>query len=241
MEGELLYSHFRTFPFSQSGQANFALEWQPTEQDAGKNEFAVFVTTNMIPGIEPELEIMPDSIRTVQVACSGPAPLGAGRKRPLAAGTCEDAFDGVFSGRVESLVLGTYHEISANVRFTRMPEFRERRYAASGTVSVRAKPVGCDEAQYTAAIDGGDLVIFDEGPLAGTYQLAVGTMAAATFQCGEPRQPTTTPYPAGVVVGGSDICPSLPVVDPWLLQGSWFCNVGEIHTSRANWSLARGF
>jgi hypothetical protein len=97
LEGEMLFSHFRTFPIVQPGQTDFELQWQPTDEDAGKNEFAVFVTTNMIP-VVAELEILPNSIRTVEVICVS-VPRGASRRMTASASRCEPpAFSGTASG-----------------------------------------------------------------------------------------------------------------------------------------------
>jgi len=90
---------FDTLP-AAPGQSHFEKIWQPTAQDAGKNEFAALVVTLLPPLVEPELEVAADSIRTVKVDCVS-APGSAGRARALAASCSSDYFgtaDGEITG-----------------------------------------------------------------------------------------------------------------------------------------------
>lgn len=106
---------------------------------------------------------------------------------------------------------------------------------------VRAQPVGCDAAQATVEVDasGSELKLLGGGgPLAGTYQLTLYATPTMTFQCGNPRAPVTFAYPAGITVGGSDICPDLRIGESdSVLRDRWTCNLGGGATSSANFTL----
>jgi len=104
LEGEMEFSFFRTIDVLASNQSRFETEWEPTGQEAGKNEFAAFVVTNLLPGIEPELEVAPNSILEVKVDCLSVPPGHAGSARALAAGTCDSSYVGTATGLIPGLI-----------------------------------------------------------------------------------------------------------------------------------------
>ena len=98
-EGEPEYRTVATIPVSAPAQTRFQWRWQPTVQDAGKNQFTAFVKTKL-PVVE--LEIAKNSTLEVEVACSsgGPAP-GKGRgERLQAAGACSPVWAGTVTTRM---------------------------------------------------------------------------------------------------------------------------------------------
>ena len=104
LEGAMLFKPFKTIEASASNQSHFETTWEPTGLEAGKNEFAAFVITKLLPVIEPELEIAPDSIKVVQVDCLAAAPAGAGRARAQATGSsCGSSYVGTASGLIPGL------------------------------------------------------------------------------------------------------------------------------------------
>ena len=90
-------------------------------------------------------------------------------------------YQGTFFGRVV-VKIGTeesFYEQSANLRFTRNADLSNAGaewYDGSGTVHLRARPFTCSEGAASGAVLEANLQLFNEGPLAGTYQLSVGSM-----------------------------------------------------------------
>jgi hypothetical protein len=151
-------------------------------------------------------------------------------------------YEGAFNGKLTLPTIQgetAWHEVSSTVRFTFDRELAsQREYLASGTLHVRAKPYGCDEAQQTAAIEQGTLHLITDGPLAGTYQLNIGSVVTLTASCGNPREVTTLRYPAAIGAAGTDICPALRVgPDPTVLSGRWFCRDPSGATFEGHWTL----
>jgi hypothetical protein len=103
--GEVDFEPFRTFPFASGGQSsavNFEYQWTPEGLDAGENEFAAFVNTQ-IP--TPLLEVQP--VQKVTVSCFGPQGAASRRVRAAAArgrvtasetNVCADTWVGTWSG-----------------------------------------------------------------------------------------------------------------------------------------------
>lgn len=151
---------------------------------------------------------------------------------------------GTMFGRVETTIQGQtqFVELSANLRFTYNPALSiagDKWYDGTGTAFVRGRSFGCTgTGSGSAPLQGADLVLHTEGPLAGTYSISAGAQASVTMTCGDPPQVVTVPLQGGAGAGGSDICPA-PAIgdDPGRLAGSWFCNVAEGSTARANWTL----
>jgi hypothetical protein len=77
-EDETEFTDWKAMSLIASNRATYS--WTPTEADAGKYEFAAFVDTQKIP--VPLLEIAPDSIRPLEVACFSAAPSAAAPKTP---------------------------------------------------------------------------------------------------------------------------------------------------------------
>ena len=153
-------------------------------------------------------------------------------------------YAGTVFGRITFSAQGQeqYFETSADLHFTYNPDLSHARvkwYDGSGTAFVHGRPFGCDTGSGTAPVQGATLQLHTEGPLAGTYFLTGGAIATATLTCGTPPQALTGPFLVGVFnASGSDICPALQIgADPGRLVGSWFCNVAEGSTGRANWTL----
>lgn len=133
-----------------------------------------------------------------------------------------------------------YADLSANVRFTHNPALSvggDLWYDGSGTAHVRGRPFGCSAGAGTAAIEGAQLTLHTEGPLAGTYTLSAFARPTVTLTCGNPPQPLPVPLIGGVAAGASDPCPEVQIGDdPGHLAGSWHCN-GDPQSLRANWTL----
>jgi len=153
-------------------------------------------------------------------------------------------YEGTIFGRIVVSVNGQeqFFETSANLRFTYNPDLSiagDKWYDGIGTAFVHGKPFGCGTGSGTAPVQGAALTLHTEGQLAGTYSLSGGAVATATLTCGDPPRELTGPFlVGGFGAGGSDICPSLQIgEDPGRLVGSWFCNVAEGSTARANWTL----
>lgn len=133
----------RSFTVNASNQTVFTHTWQPTTDDLGENEFAVFVYTQFpVPG----LEIADNSIQKVEVSCfsAGPRVIAAG-----APNTCSDTWVG--SGTFVS------DELTADVTVTwiRDPDTPEIDgdvfYIATGTATLhwpKLEAQGCSISQH---------------------------------------------------------------------------------------------
>ena len=112
-EGEIAFTAWKSMPILASQQTTFSYQWRTEADDVGKHEFAALVNTQLLT---PLLEIAPDSVQPVEVACfsaaaaaaapaarpralasgrgaAGAAP-GAGRRAPQAANICVDTWSG---------------------------------------------------------------------------------------------------------------------------------------------------
>ena len=154
-------------------------------------------------------------------------------------------YQGTFFGRVV-VKIGTeesFYEQSANLRFTRnaaLSNAGAEWYDGSGTVHLRARPFTCSEGSASGAVFEANLQLFNEGPLAGTYQLSVGSMLPINaLTCGDPPRPIDTNLLGGISPGGTDVCPHIAIGDDrGRLAGSWSCDdPGGNATGRANWTL----
>ena len=139
-------------------------------------------------------------------------------------------YQGTFFGRVV-VKIGTeesFYEQSANLRFTRnaaLSNAGAEWYDGSGTVHLRARPFPCSEGSASGAVFEARLQLFNEGPLAGTYQLSVGSLLPInSLTCGDPPEPIDTNLVGGISPGGTDVCPPIAIGDDrGRLAGSWSC------------------
>lgn len=148
---EETFTHWRTFNTTASNQSIFTHTWQPTTDDLGMNEFAVFVHTEFpVPG----LEVQDYSIQKVDVKCFTAAPPPAART-VAAANTCSDTW----VGTAKFFAPGQL-QIDASVTWRRdptVPEINgEITYTATGTVTVKWidwENKGCAVSQTVFQID----------------------------------------------------------------------------------------
>jgi hypothetical protein len=157
-----------------------------------------------------------------------------------------EAYEGTFFGRFEAPASATFHNVSADLRFTfdgvRPPS--QRVYKGTGRAHLLARPVGCDAKGQSLDVTGAELVFHDEGALAGTYEVSVTVMESApsSYSCGPQGNPGLHQYAAAVLAGGGAERCGNPRVDgrPSLLSGAWDCTVegagGNLHW-RSNWTL----
>jgi hypothetical protein len=165
-------------------------------------------------------------------------------------------YEGTFSGMLK-IPFGGYHQVSANVRFTYEPRdedkaFGDRTYVGTGKASVNIRPISCNQKSGSADVDvKSELKLIgvdpgNRGPLAGTYNISIVTMPTMTLECGVPPQPMTITYPASIGVGGDDKTCAAPRLEgftdeisvyPFVIKGSWSCNIAQGASGRANWTL----
>jgi hypothetical protein len=122
------YRQVKTFPVTASNQSIFTYSWQPTTDDLGTNEFAVFVYTKFpVPG----LEIAANSIQKVEVGCFSSA---VQRLAVRAPNTCADVWVGT-----ASFIQPGELSIGATVTWVRDPNTPEIdgdvEYIATGTAT----------------------------------------------------------------------------------------------------------
>lgn len=184
LEGESDFKPFRTFPFLQSGiQTTFVLDWTPTEQDAGMNEFAAFVKTKM-PVIE--LEIAKNSIKKVEVKCFSGGNLTASTQTNTLAPqqqTCEDKWAGTFSGTSDFFTFEGQVEWAFD-----QSDFSIAQYKPSGgslTYHYTGPAVGCTVTPSTQPLtaNDGELTI-DYTSETPTFDFHLSKGWLATWDCG---------------------------------------------------------
>ena len=92
---ELEFSFWKTMAPIASGEATaFQYDWTPEGTDAGRTKFAAFVNTQFLL---PRVEVEPNSIKEVEIACFSAGVQAAGRRAKAAlaaAGTCADEWIG---------------------------------------------------------------------------------------------------------------------------------------------------
>jgi hypothetical protein len=152
-------------------------------------------------------------------------------------------YEGTAFGRVHMQISGQEQiiEMSATLRFTHNSALSiagAQWYDGTGTAFVRAMPFGCSWGGGNAPLQGAQLVLHTEGPLAGTYTLSAGAQPTLTLTCGDPPRTLAVPVQGGLGAGGSDICPAVQLGDDrGRLAGSWSCNVADGTRQSSNWTL----
>lgn len=126
---ESQFKVLRAFNVTASNQTIFQHAWQPTTQDIGENEFAVFVYTQFpVPG----LEIADNSIKKVEVQCFSARTVAL---TTGAASTCTDTWVGTTRLFVKDQI-----QVDATVTWQRDPNIPEIdgdvSYVATGTATV---------------------------------------------------------------------------------------------------------
>lgn len=163
------FKRLRAFNVTASNQTVFTHTWQPTTDDLGVNEFAVFVYTQFpVPG----LEVAENSIKEVEVKCFSASPRLVGGVA-AAANTCADTWEGTTTFFAPGQI-----RVDANVTWRRDPATPEIDgdvvYIATGTATVQwieLEARGCSVSRSVFPINGDNvtdnntlLVEFGETP-----------------------------------------------------------------------------
>jgi hypothetical protein len=119
---------------------SFTYAWTPTLADAGKYQFAAFVSTE-IP--VPLLEVAPNSIQNLEVGCYS----AGGARIGTQASICTDTWVGTYSRKTESSDVGLVEQVNSNITWTVDPS------QSTGTFIVY-KPSGSFDLKIGAQVPG---------------------------------------------------------------------------------------